>query len=292
MNPLVSIIIPAYNSSRFVEETIDSVLNQSFKNFEIIIVDDGSSDGQFDLIFPFCQKDERVRYIYQLNKGVSGARNTGFNHSSGYYVAFLDADDIWLSDNLSTKLAKFEEDDCGLVHSDGCFIDENSAPKEGLVAGEEGALLTGLLEWKKTQIPAPSSILVKREVLETTGLFDTNLSTSADRDFFLRVASRYKIGRVHKPTWKYRLHDSNMHKNIQRMERDMLYVYKKASLNNLFKSRWFKRKSYATLYMILAASWAGDGRDKFRATYFVGRAFVMDPGSLIEIVRHIIKKWL
>jgi len=291
MNPLVSVIIPSYNSSRFIQETIDSVLNQSFKNFEVIIVDDGSTDGQFDLIFAFCQKDERVRYIYQQNRGVASARNAGFNHSSGNYVAFLDADDIWLPENLSAKLAKFEEREYGLVHSDGYFIDENSGIKEGLMVGEEGMLLIDLLEWKKTQVPGPSSILVKRKVLEEIGPFDTNLSTSADLDFFLRVASRFIIGRVQKPTWKYRLHDYNMHKNILRMERDMLYVYKKASLNNLFKSSWFKRKSYSTLYIILAASWAGDGKNSFRATYFVGRAILVNPWSLIDIIQRISRKW-
>jgi glycosyltransferase involved in cell wall biosynthesis len=291
MNPLVSVIVPAFNCKRYIQETIDSVLNQSFENFELIIVDDGSTDGQFDLIFPYCQRDQRVRYVYQENKGVSSARNTGFNHSFGHYVAFLDSDDVWLPNNLELKVVKFAEGDFGLVHSDGYLMDENSLPKEGLMTGCEGMLLQGILEWKSTQVPGPSSILVKREVLNTIGLFDTALSTSADHDFFLRVASRFAIGRVAKPTWKYRLHSMNMHKNISLMEHDILYVYRKASQNELFPSGGFERKSYANMFLILGASWAGDGGNGFKATYFIGLALFRHPGSITDILKRLSKKW-
>jgi glycosyltransferase involved in cell wall biosynthesis len=291
MNPLVSVIIPAFNASKYIVDTIESVLSQSFTDFELIIVDDGSTDGQFDLIFPFCLRDMRVKCIYQKNTGVSTSRNTGFNHSSGKYIAFLDADDIWLPNNLTAKLEKFENGNFGLVHSDGYLIDEHSEVKPGLMSGCEGYLLKDMLEWKRTQIPGPSSILVKREVLFSAGLFDPGLSTSADHDFFLRVASNYAIGRVEYPTWKYRLHDSNMHKNIHLMERDVLYVYKKASANNLFSGQWFERKCYATMYLILAASWAGDGGNKLRGVYFAGLALTMHPHSLIDIYQRILRKW-
>jgi glycosyltransferase involved in cell wall biosynthesis len=290
-HPGVSVIIPAYNCKRFIEETIDSVLKQTYVNFELIVVDDGSTDGQRDCIFGYCNSDPRVRYVYQENKGVSAARNTGFNHSSGMYVAFLDSDDVWMANNLSIKLAKFEEGDFGLVHSDGYLIDENSIGKEGVMTGREGDLLSDMLKWNGTQVPGPSSILVKREVLQAIGLFDTNLSTSADHDFFLRVASRYRIGRVPNPTWKYRLHGANMHKIIPLMEKDVLFVYKKASDNYLFNDFWFERACYATMYMILAASWAGDGGNKLRAIFFVCRALVSHPSSISNIFNRILRRW-
>jgi glycosyltransferase involved in cell wall biosynthesis len=289
--PVVSVIIPAYNSKRYIEETINSVLAQTYTDFEMIVVDDGSTDSQRDCIFQYCKADDRVRYVYQQNKGVSAARNTGFNHSTGDYVAFLDSDDVWMPNNLSAKLAKFESGNFGLVHSDGFLIDENSQSKEGVMVGREGSLLTDMLEWSGTQVPGPSSILVKREVLQSIGLFDTNLSTSADHDFFLRVAFQFKIGRVPKPTWKYRLHDANMHKIIPLMEKDVLFVYRKASDNNLFKSFWFEKACYATMYLILAASWAGDGGNKTRATYFVLRALIIHPSSISNIINRISKRW-
>ncbi|HTH54664.1 MAG TPA: glycosyltransferase family 2 protein [Cyclobacteriaceae bacterium] len=291
MNPLVSVVIPAYNASKYIAETIESVLGQTFKDLEIIVVDDGSTDNQFDLIFPFCLRDARVKYIYHNNQGVSTSRNSGFAHASGKYIAFLDADDIWLPNNLSSKLEKFEKGNFGLVHSDGHLIDEHSEMKHGLMSGNEGYLLKDILEWKRTQIPGPSSILVKREVLCSVGLFDSGLSTSADHDFFLRVASNYAIGRVAYPTWKYRLHENNMHKNIRLMEKDVLYVYKKASANNLFNSKWFEKKCYATMYMILAASWAGDGSNKLRGIYFGVLALLEHPHSVVDIGKRILRKW-
>lgn len=292
MNPLVSVIVPAHNASKYIVETIESVLSQSFADLELIVVDDGSTDNQFDLIFPFCVRDVRVRYIYQKNGGVSASRNSGFTHSSGKYIAFLDADDVWLPNNLSSKLDKFQQGNFGLVHSDGYLMDEHSELKPGLMSGNEGYLLKEMLEWKRTQIPGPSSILVKREVLCSAGLFDSGLSTSADHDFFLRVASNYAIGRVDYPTWKYRLHKNNMHKNIRLMEKDVLYVYKKASANNLFKNdKWFEKKCYATMYLILAASWAGDGGNKLRGIYFGALALTEHPHSLVDIYKRILKKW-
>jgi len=254
-HPIVSVIIPSYNSGKYVEETLASVLSQSYTNFEVIVVDDGSVDGQKDCIFKWANRDRRVRYIYQDNQGVSSARNVGFNHSSGNYIAFLDADDVWMPNNLAVKIEKFEKGNFGLVHSDGCLIDERSNIVDGLMAGHEGRLLKNMLAWTGTQVPGPSSILVKREVINTIGLFDTNLSTSADQDFFLRVSSRYNIGRAEMVTWKYRLHSGNMHKRISLMEKDVLFVYKKVSAKGLFDNYWFERKYQGVWRFCPSTTW-------------------------------------
>lgn len=289
--PLVSVIIPAYNSERYIEEALASVRNQTFIDFEVIVVDDGSTDNQRGIILSYCKADPRFRYLFLENQGVSAARNMGFNHSSGCYAAFLDADDVWLSNNLSCKLEKFESGDYGLVHSDASMIDARSNLKEGKMVGCEGELLTNILKWEGTQVPGPSSILVKRSVLQSVGLFDSRLSTSADHDFFLRVSAKYKIGHVTKITWKYRLHGSNMHKKISLMEHDVLFVYEKASANKLFGSYWFEKKCYSIMYLILAASWAGDGKSRFRAGRYIFMALICHPASLINILNRITKRW-
>ena len=100
--PLVSVIIPAYNASRYIVSTIQSVLNQSYRYLELIIIDDGSKDNTAELVKTFT--DERIQYFYQLNQGVSVARNTGISKAKGDFIAFLDADDIWRSENLEVKL--------------------------------------------------------------------------------------------------------------------------------------------------------------------------------------------
>jgi glycosyltransferase involved in cell wall biosynthesis len=158
---LVSVVIPAFNSKKYIAETLQSVSNQSYKNFEVVIVDDGSTDGQSEIIQQHCAADARFRAIFQENTGVSTARNNGFNHTKGKYIAFLDADDVWLPDNLQLKIDKLEAGPYGLVHSNCQVIDHHSNPVAGeRMTGNEGMLLREILKWERTQIPGPSSILV------------------------------------------------------------------------------------------------------------------------------------
>ncbi len=288
--PLVSVIIPAYNSANYIVDTINSVLQQSMQDFEIIVVDDGSTDQLKEVLAPFI-RNKQIEYIEQVNQGVSAARNHGYKKSQGQYIAFLDADDVWLNDNLEARLNKFKFGDFGLVHADAFVIDGHSNKLPQILSGNEGNLLNDILAWNGTQVPGPSSILLKREVIQKVGLFDEQLSTSADQDFFIRVAVRYKIGRVDKPTWMYRIHENNMHKNIARMEHDVLRVFKKASEENLFHSTSFKRQCFSKMYLILAASWAGDGKNVKRGFYFLLKAVATRPGILINIAERLIKKW-
>ncbi|MBT1702039.1 glycosyltransferase family 2 protein [Chryseosolibacter indicus] len=288
MSPLVSIIIPAYNSERYIADTLDSVRSQIVDNYEVIVVDDGSTDNQKSIILNYVKADNRFKYIFQNNKGVSAARNAGYSISKGFYIAFLDADDVWMPDNLGKKINKFKENNFGLVHSNALMIDDKSNEREGIILkGKEGYLLDDLLLWNGTQIPGPSSILVKREVLEEVGLFDENLSTSADQDFFFRVAAKFKIGRVNEITWKYRWHDHNMHKNILLMERDVQYVYRKALKLNLFKTNFFKRKSFSNMYLILAASWVGDGKNYWKGVCYLLKSIATNPLVVIHIIKRI-----
>jgi glycosyltransferase involved in cell wall biosynthesis len=290
-NPLVSVIIPAHNSMRYIGETIESVLAQSYSNLEVIVVDDGSTDQQGEIILSLASKDSRIRYFSKCNQGVSNARNTGFNLSKGDYVAFLDADDVWLPDNLSEKIEKIQSGNFGLVHSDASIIDEDSKLLDRVMKGGEGRLLSAMLEMTSTQVPGPSSIVLKRSTIKNVGLFDTRLSTSADQDFFLRFANFYPIGRVSKPTWKYRIHSNNMHKNIALMEHDVLAVYKKASINKQFSSWWYERKCYSSMYLILAASWIGDGKNWWRGFYFTILAFLQHPDAWLNFTKRILKQW-
>lgn len=292
MSPLVSVIIPAYNAERFISETIESVVNQTFSDFELLIVDDGSTDNQKKIIKEFAASDNRIRYIHQLNEGVSAARNNGFKNSCGQFIAFLDADDVWLPDNLALKINRFGSDEVGLVHSDAMVINEASEKIEGTICGIEGDLLDPLLLWDGTQIPGPSSILVKREVMEAIGVFDEKLSTAADKDFFIRVAAQYRIGRVSQVTWKYRLHRKNMHKNISVMEADILLLYQKARNSKLFHNKDFEKKCFSAMYLILAASWAGDGKNVRRSLIFVWQAVKINPPVILYVVKRLVNKWL
>jgi glycosyltransferase involved in cell wall biosynthesis len=210
--------------------------------------------------------------------------------STGKYVAFLDSDDVWLSNNLELKIKKLESGNFGLVHSDAMLIDECSQTKDGVLTGEEGELLDSLLLWNSAQVPGPSSILVKRKVIEEIGLFDINLSTAADKEFFIRIAAKYSFGRVGQITWKYRIHSQNMHNNLPLMEHDVLYMYEKASRMNLFRDQQFERKCYSNMYMILAKSWIGNGKNLKKGFYFLIKSIRSNPAILIKTLRQIKRK--
>ena len=268
MKPIVSIIIPAYNAEKFIGETIESVSHQSLSEWEMWIIDDGSTDQTVDIVSLYIH-DPRIHLISKKNEGVSIARNIGFQHAKGTYVAFLDADDSWLETRLEKMVALFRTNPAlGLVHSHMQVIDEHSYPQETIYKGKEGYILDSLLLWEECNIPAPSSILVKREVVDRVGGFSTKLSTAADQEFFFRVAALYEIGMVPEVLGLYRIHGQNMHSNILRMEKDHLRAYQLAEDNKLFKSKAFKDKCYANLYMILGGSWWVNGRNKREGSFF------------------------
>jgi len=287
--PIVSVIIPVFNAERFLEITIKSVLEQTIKEIEILVVDDGSSDASSGIIDNLLKQDHRIKKISQKNKGVSSARNLGFKYSHGDYIAFLDADDVWLPDNLEIKLNKFRQGEFGMVHSNASIIDTEGEVTGEILSGCEGNLLKGLLSWKATQIPGPSSILISRSAMEVVGLFDEQLSTSADMDFFIRIATHYTIGHVDKVTWHYRVHNENMHKNIALMQHDMELVFKKAGQARLFNSQLFERQCFANMYMTLAASWRGDGGNWLKALSCALKSFVYYPPMIFQLPGRIIK---
>lgn len=285
---LVSVIIPAYKAGQYIRETIQAVLEQTHTNLELIIVDDGSPDNQAEVIVPIVASDARVQYIKQKNGGVSSARNHGYRLSKGSFLAFLDADDIWLPDNLELKLAKFANDsDVGLVHSDMAIMDGHSQLTGATKSGKEGYILEDLLSWNGTCVPTPSSILVKREVVEKVGGFDLELSNAADQEFFFRVANAYKIGRVPKVTWWYRVHDNNMHSNIPVMEKDALLAYQRAEENDLFKSKAFRNECFANMYLIMGASWWGDGQSKSKGLKYILKAVLVYPATIGKLFKKV-----
>jgi glycosyltransferase involved in cell wall biosynthesis len=123
---LVSIITPMYNASRFVMQTIDSVLAQTYPHWEMIIVDDGSKDNSAEIIKQYVEKDARIKYLSQVNAGSAAARNNGIRNAEGRYIALLDADDLWEPEFLESQLQLMRERSAAVVCSAYQFIDENS----------------------------------------------------------------------------------------------------------------------------------------------------------------------
>jgi len=191
MSPLVSVIMPVYNGEKFLAEAIESVLVQTYQNWELIIVNDGSSDASAEIIRRYIANDQRISLIEQENQGQSKARNAGAESSRGEYLAFLDQDDRYWVTKLQKQVDYMErKKDIGMVYSDLDHLD-----KDGYVFSR-----CALSSWpsphpKRTIIDCmandmfivPGSVLIRKEVFNRAGGFDIRLSGYEDDDLFLRV---------------------------------------------------------------------------------------------------------
>ena len=236
---LVSIIIPCYNSGLFIADAINSVLNQTYKHIEIIVINDGSTDNSEEIIKFFSKN---IIYISQENQGVSIARNNGYNISKGEYLCFMDADDWFYSNNIFDKMEYLKKNNgVSVVHSIVDITDDKLNSTSEYLVGMEGENLTQALLDFKLPLPCPSNIMMKKSVLEKVGLFDINLSTSADFDLWFRVCQNFKIGRISKLGIKYRQHSTNMFSNKDLYKQDMIYVYRK-NFSLEYKWNYFLRQ--------------------------------------------------
>ena len=216
--PPVSVIIPTYNQARFVAETVESALAQTYPNVEVIVVDDGSTDGTQTVLATYLEK---IHYIRQENRGLSGARNTGFLSSHGDYLLFLDSDDLIPPDKLALHVPLLEaEPGFGLVYSAWQQINEDGTRVLGEVRpNKQGQLLKELL--RRSFFFFASAAVVRRECLEKVGLFDESLPWGEDADMWLRMArAGYAFGYLDRPLLQYRIHAHSMtaHVNPQQVQ--------------------------------------------------------------------------
>lgn len=284
---MISIVIPAYNAEKYLAETIDSVINQTYTNWELIIVDDGSTDNTKGIIETYRSKDLPIKYIFQENSGVSIARNNGMNHASGKYIALLDADDVWLKNNLELKIKiLMNNPSVSWVYSNMNNADENMNIIGEAPPGTDNDILGSILKWEGEVVPGPcSNMLFDLKCFEEGCMFDPLFSTAADQDFTIQLATKYKGIHISKPLWNYRLHNNNMSSNISVMEKDHIGVYKKAKKNKLFHSFWFKQYCFSNLYLILAGSWWKNGNNKLRGIYFIILSILNYPPSIMKLIR-------
>jgi glycosyltransferase involved in cell wall biosynthesis len=282
---LVSIILPAFNANRFIAETITSVINQSYTNWELLIVNDGSSDDTEKTIASYLN-DNRIKYISKQNSGVSDTRNNGIHRAKGNYIAFLDADDIWKENNLTKKIECLHNTNSDAVYSKCELINEDSLPINKELTGSDEPVLADILLLKGNYITAPSGIVVKKTLIETVGVFDINLSNNADQDFWIRIlVNGLKINFIPESLWKYRVHSKNMSSNIKLLESDSIYMFNKIGTSTLFSSKLFKRKCYASLYFMLAGSWWKNANNKTRGVYFIIKALLTYPPSILKLIK-------
>jgi glycosyltransferase involved in cell wall biosynthesis len=251
----VSVVIPSYNSARFVREAVESALAQTLPPVEVIVVDDGSSDDTAAALEPLS---DRIRLIRQDNAGVAAARNTGIRSAHGALIAFLDADDVWIPERLARQAPLHEEDPrIGLSHCGIVEVEERLAPIAERLDGLSGDRVAAtMLHGQGNRLHASgSTMMLTRGAIEAVGDFDVELPPSEDWELMFRVARRFRIGFVAEPLVLYRQHAANAHRDIPRLERSMFLSLRKAFAIGDPSLRRLRRRAYATVHGWLAGSY-------------------------------------
>jgi glycosyltransferase involved in cell wall biosynthesis len=211
-NPQISIIVPTYNRDDFLPKAIQSILNQTYQDWEAIIVDDGSTDKTEEIVKGY--KKSRIRYIaHKSNLGISTARNTGIKNSKGKYIALLDSDDEWFPEKLSCQMKTFQEEDlkCGVVCTSGYMVkDDKVLGVKAIPADLDNFYEKFLFE----NITWCSSVLIRKECFEKLGLFDEHLDGCEDWEMWIRISKYYKFIFLKTPLIKYLIHSGQISENL------------------------------------------------------------------------------
>ena len=233
----VSVIIPTYNRELVIRRAVDSVLKQSFKNFELIIIDDGSTDSTPSILENYKKKDERIAVYVQKNRGVSSARNLGIDKAKGKWVAFLDSDDEWLEDKLEKQI-NFAKNNptIPLIHGEEIWVRNgrrvNPKNKHQKFGGDifEKCLALCLI--------SPSASFISRDLLEEYNGFDENYPVCEDYDLWLRITKDHEVGFIETPILiKYGGHEDQLSRKYFAMD-----FWRVKSLDRIYDSKCFSKE--------------------------------------------------
>jgi len=188
-----SVVIPLFNKEDYIEDTLNSILNQSYKHFEVIIVNDGSSDSSLNIVKSIS--DSRINIINQENQGLSGARNSGIEASKYDFVAFLDADDLWCEDYLMTIINLMQTQNLSKVYATAVkVLRSHQKPNLSIIPfNKKGVKIISNYFSLAKNIFGPSSMVINKDIFKDIGFFDDKINYGEDEDFFIRCFTRYKI---------------------------------------------------------------------------------------------------
>lgn len=295
-HPLVSIVIPAYNAERFIGGTLNSALAQTYRRLEILVVDDGSTDGTAGIVRAMAALDNRVRLLSQGNAGVAAARNRGLREARGEFFAPLDADDLWHPRKIELQLETFRtaDPDVALVYSWSSIIDE-----EGRVRGQvstarpEGHVLPDLVA--HNFIGNGSVPLVRTAVARSVGGYDESLRRCEDHKFHLAIAEQWAFAVVPKILVGYRHTNDSLSMNVERLRRSRVVVMNEVRQRHPEIPPWRFRFSQQRSFLWLATKCieAGRKRDGYR---LISLAMWKDPLLPVRhyarsYVRRMLRSW-
>lgn len=296
--PTISVIIPAYNAEKTILETIYSVQKQTFLDFELIIVNDGSKDKTLEILHSV--KDERLKIFSYENKGQAVARNRGISHATGEFLSFLDADDLWSSDKLELQLAALQQHpEAGVAYSWTYFMDEQGKSfHPGETIFYEGNVYVQML--LRNFLDSGSNPLIRRQAIESVGEFDPSVTGVEDWDYWLRLAACWPFVVVPKHQIFYRQSSSSFSSKIKIMEERQLKVIEQAFQSAPKELQSLKPQSLANVYKYLVekcllqtthSSTTNDHDQLKLAGYMLQKLILAYPKALVEKQYQNIMKW-
>ncbi len=237
--PFISVIIPTYNRAKELERAVNSVLNQNYTNFDLWIIDDGSTDETSKVIEKFQSKTLKedsdfkpaIHYIKTENQGVSAARNLGIRHSKGNWCAFLDSDDEWLKDKLSRQV-KFciDNPDIKIIHGEEIWIRRGKRVNQKKIHQKSGGRI--FQKCLKLCLISPSAVMIERALLEEMNGFNEDFVVCEDYDLWLKITSKYTVGYIKEPLiTKYGGHEDQLSHKFKAMD-----YFRVKSIHNLLES--------------------------------------------------------
>ena len=283
--PNVSVIIPAYNAESTIRSTIVSVVSQTYTNYEIIVINDGSTDRTAKIVKTI--KDDRIKLFNYQNGGLPTARNRGMRQATGEYIAFLDADDLWTEDKLEKQLAMLEANpEAGVAYSRTSCIDwqgnllYNCDPISFTGNVFEKLLLTNFLQ-------NGSNPLIRKVAVEAVGEFDPSLKSCEDWDYYLRLAARYPFAIVPEYQIFYRQTLGNMSSNVGKMKQYSYIVLERAYQKVPQSLRCLRSQSLSILHLYCAELYLRNSKFKVEDLRQVGvnlwSSIRLHPPSLFNI---------
>lgn len=282
--PLVSVIIPNYNHTRFIPNAIHSVLAQTYSHYEVIVVDDGSTDDSREVVAGFGNK---VRYIWQENQGLAGARNTGIRVASGNLIGLLDADDEWHSDYLEQMVSlTARHPGASVFYCMAQCMDEGGRNLPQYIGGPPVDPMDLYQVLLRANFIIPSTVLFRRISILESGCFDANLRSCEDWDLWLRLLPVKKIVGTSKCLVRYRVHESSLSTDVEGMHAAAKKVIEKHfGVDDGLPASWVakKRRAYGGVYRYQCITLIQRQRNWDACISLMGKALQIDPSLALDL---------
>lgn len=281
---LVTVIIPAYNRSAYIDHTVRSVLEQTYPSVELIVIDDGSSDGTYERLQAYGDRIQLLTHEGHANKGQSAALNLGLKAARGEYIAILDSDDYWAPDKLERQVAYLEaHPDIGLVYCNGYHVDAEGRelhpfhPDDHSEPNDPNALLLDCY------MLLPQSSLVRSEVFRRAGLFDENLRAAQDHDMLIRISELTQFAYQPEYGFFYRRHGGSISVHgLERRWRNGFVILDKARRRYPYRSATIRRRR-AVLFFRLGQVFGREGK-RLKAIPYLLLSGLLDPVRALGVV--------